>query len=415
MKYLLIIFLIPFFTTTGFSQDIKQLWHKFKEGSSSERVKAAEELSFYYQSEAKDSLRSIGEELFFYGIDEHYFPAIEKGKFILSEYYILTGKTTEGIATAKALLSNMQERGDEKELCATSKLISQGYRIEKDAKSAFYWAEKAVKHSQKSLDPSSRTEGLISLAEAYLLKNESNKAIETYQKYLRLAVPLKNERGLSSAYARLGDIYRLKGDLKEAEKYFTLSYEKAKKANLITPIGHALNNLAIIYFEKGDSTAARINFVNALNLRLKATDVKAISESYFNLGDYHYYIDQPEKAAYWYNKSLSFASANNLKNEQFDALKALAELAKSSEDFKSATHYLEQGMALNQQIRIQELADEEELAELHMEMLRVEARANISSQNNDNGKFLGSIKWEWLVIALFATLLVIAYLKRRTS
>jgi hypothetical protein len=399
------------FASPVFGQQVQKLLYKFHHGTSSERVQAGEELNFYYQSESKDSLRVIGEELFFYGIDEHYYPAIEKGKMILAQYYVLSGKTSEGIATLKSLLPAIQERNDMKQLCIASKTISEGYTIEKDAKSAYYWAKKAVLCSSTLLNPKDRTSGLIALAETYVLRDETRMAIQIYEKYVRLEKANDNPRGLSAAYARLGDIYRLSGNLEKAHYYFQLSFQEAQKAQLSTPIGHALNNLAILFFEQGDTIQSRLYFVKALLLRKKSNDIKSISESYYNLGDYHFYIDQLDKATYWYQLSYDFSATNNLKNEQKDALKALAEVAKVQNDYKRATSLLEKYIAINNQIRIQELADDEEIMKLQLKLNQIERQAKYNTNETNTTHF----QWEWLLIGGLSLLLVVTLRKKPNS
>lgn len=389
------------------AQDIHKDWGNFRNGSGSERIQAAKELSSYYISENKDSLRVIGEELFFYGIDQHYYPAIENGKLILAEYYVSTGKTTEGISTAKALISNIQERGDEEQLSNAFRIISQGYRVEKDAKSALYWAKKAVDHAQNTIKPDHKIRGLISLAEAYYLSKDTPKAISTYLKYIEKAKKIKNYRGLSSAYARLGDIYRIKGDLKQAENFFQLSLNNAKQAKLNTPLGHAINNLAIIHFEKGDSVKARKLFEEGLNIRLKANDLQYIAESYYNLGDYQFYIGKTDLARKWYFRSFEFAKANNLKNEQRDALKALVELSKSIGDFETATSYLEQCFSIDEAIKIQQESDDNELIQLQMELYKLEVQSGINKNDTNEKHLFSNLRWEWFVIGLLLLLLIV--------
>ena len=91
---------------------IKQTLTLFHTGEPQQRVEAAKTLSEYYQSESIDSLRIIGEDLFFFGIDNHYQPAIEYGKITLAEYYVMYGRCADGIDIAKELISSIQERGD---------------------------------------------------------------------------------------------------------------------------------------------------------------------------------------------------------------------------------------------------------------------------------------------------------------
>lgn len=392
-------------TSTGFGQTTDQLYATYQSSQQAEKVHTAEKLSDIYVSENRDSLRSLGEDLFFYGIDEHYYPAIEKGKLILAEYYVQTGKPVQGISTAKALLGAMKERNDVKQIAIAAKIISQGYRVQKDANSAFYWAEKAVKNSNQSNDPEVKTFGLISLAEAYLMKKKTAQSIATFEQYISLSKPLKNTRGLSSAYARLGDIYRLQGNLKKAEYYFQLQLSTAKAAKLSTPLGHAYNNIAILYFEKGDTISARKEFIKALNLRLKSKDLRAISESYYNLGDYHFYINQSEKALFWYRKSMEFAENNHLWAEQKDAYRAMVEVAKASGDYEMAVGYLENVLQIEAKIQRDNMEDDEELALQQKQFLEMELKATQEGFAS-NEHWYNYLRWEWFVIALLLLSLI---------
>ncbi|WP_430404278.1 tetratricopeptide repeat protein [Fluviicola sp.] len=327
MKTLFPIILFALFTHSFcFSQSIdsKKQWEQLNKGSESERIEAAKKLSLYYQSESIDSLRMVGETLFFYGIDNHYQPAIEFGKITLAEFYVMNGRINDGIVMAKATLPPLQERGDMALLSSVCRIIASGYRKLEDGNSSMLWAKKAIAYNKDNTESRDKTEGIISLAEAYLLQNKEKLAIESYEDYISKATKSKNYRGLSTAYARLGDIYRVSENLTLAEKFFKLSYQMAQKTNLTSPKAHALNNLAIIYFEKGDTVNARLHFQKALTLRESVNDVKSISESLYNLGDYHFYIEQYSKALYWYQKSTDLAKRNSLLKEEKDGLLAMA-------------------------------------------------------------------------------------------
>ncbi len=414
LKYTTYIVLLIFFhSLNSFCQDFNY-WHKkYTLESTSEKVYAAQKLEEIYVSENRDSLRNLGEDLFFYGINEHYYPAIETGKLILAEYYVQTGKPIQGISTAKALLGAMKERNDFTQISIASKIISQGYRVQNDANSAFYWAQRAVENSEKSQSPETRTYGLISLAEAFLMKKKSKEAIATYEKYIRLAKPLNNQRGLSSAYARLGDIYRIQGSISVAKKYFLLQLKTAKRANLTTPLGHAYNNLAIIYFEEGDTTAARNEFIKALKLRIQSNDTRAISESYYNLGDYHFYINQLDKAQFWYRKSLDYSKQQHLLVEQKDAYKAMVEVAKSTGDFELAIGYLENVIRIEGEIQRENMGDDEELAKLQKQFMELELQA--AQEGFSEKTWYTNLRWEWFVILILLIALVGVVNRKRTT
>ncbi len=357
-----------------FSQpvDSKKQWEQLNSGSESERIEAAKKLSLYYQSESIDSLRMVGETLFFYGIDNHYQPAIEFGKITLAEFYVMNGRINDGIVMAKATLPSLQERGDMALLSNVCRIIASGYRKLEDGNSSMLWAKKAIAYNKDNKESQDKTEGIISLAEACLLQNKEKLAIENYEDYISKATKSKNYRGLSTAYARLGDIYRISENLTLAEKFFKLSYQMAQKTNLTSPKAHALNNLAIIYFEKGDTVNARIHFQKALTLRESVNDVKSISESLYNLGDYHFYIEQYSQALYWYQKSTDLAKRNSLLKEEKDGLLAMAQVYKEMKQFDESTKHLEKALAISSDLKLQQSADDEDLTSLQHEIWRTD-------------------------------------------
>lgn len=401
---------------SAYAQNIPTLWSEFRNGSSSARVKACSELTQYYASEAPDSLKALGEELFMYGIDQHYYPAIEQGKLTLAEFFIRSGKTSDGIAMGKGLLSNMEERGDDQMLSHTCNIISIGYIFQRDTKSAFHWAQKAVRYSSADPDPIMRSEPLMALAEAYRLKEQSAPALSTYEQYVTAIRKFGKDRSVSAAYARMGDVYRNDGNLEKADEYFRLSMKYAKKSGLTTPMAHALNNLAIIYFEKGDTTQSREFFQQAMMLREHTGDVKAIAQSYYNMGEYHFYIEDYPKAFGWYRRSLEKARKNNLRPDQADALKALAMVSKTTGDFKGATTYLEEYVSLQDEIIVQNSADDEEIAALQQTILRMEADNDVTESGfSGENDFFEFIKWEWIALILLFIITVYLLITRKRT
>jgi tetratricopeptide (TPR) repeat protein len=383
------------------SVDSQKQWKLLNNGTENERIEAAKKLSLYYQSESIDSLRMVGETLFFFGIDNHYQPSIEFGKITLAEFYVMNGRITDGIVMAKATLPRLQERGDMALLTNVCKIIASGYRKLDDGNSSMLWAKKAITYNRDNPESKDKTEGIISLAEAYLLQNKEKLAIETYQDYISKASKSKDYRGLSSAYARLGDIYRISEKFSEAEKFFKLSYQMAQKTNLTSPKAHALNNLAIVYFEKGDTTNARLHFQKALKLRESVNDVKSISESLYNMGDYYFYIEKHAKALYWYQKSTDLAKKNGLLKEEKDGLLAMAQVYKEMQQFEESTKHLEKALAISSELKLQQSADDEDLTNLQHEIWRTDFEEYKTAEIKKETSF-----WNYILLIIAAALTI---------
>ncbi|WP_300663633.1 tetratricopeptide repeat protein [Fluviicola sp.] len=379
----------------------RQKWKLLTNGNEAERVEAAKELHDYYQFESLDSLRMVGEILFFYGIDNHYQPAIEFGKITLSSFYIMTGRINDGIVMAKSTLQALQERGDLELLSQVCRIIASGYRKLEDGNSSMLWVKKAIAYTENNPDPKNPTAGMISLAEAYLLKNKESEAIATYKTFISKAIQLKNYHGLSSAYSRLGDIYRISQKLDLAEKFFRLSAEAAEKTHLKSPKAHALNNLAIVYFEQGDTSRARRYFLDALTIREAINDVKSISESYYNLGDYHFYLNQYGQALSWYEKSARFAQEHQLLQEEKDGLLAMARVHKANQSFDEATVCLEKAIRILSDLKLKQNSTDEELTNLQYEVWKTDFEQTNIRKINEESSF-----WFYLLLIISGGLLI---------
>jgi tetratricopeptide (TPR) repeat protein len=146
----------------------------------------------------------------------------------------------------------------------------------------------------------------------------------------------------ANAWTRLGIVYQLRGDNKLASKYFLKSTFLNIKAGSKIQASHGYNNLAIVCFGENDLEGALLNFEKALKLRLECHNWKAISESYFNIGEYYLEVKNHSKAIEHYNKSLEVASKKGLLVEKMDALDAIIKVHKSKRDFVKAFQLMEE-------------------------------------------------------------------------
>jgi tetratricopeptide (TPR) repeat protein len=210
-------------------------------------------------------------------------------------------------------------------------------------------------------------------------------------------------------------MYRLDGNMALAARFFRYSIEHAKKSQKSGVLAHATNNMAIVYFEQGDTMKAHQLFHDAMLLRLKINDPKAISESYYNLGDYYFYVNNYSEATAWYQKSLDYCRKNNLKPEHADALMALSRVAKSTGDFKGATACLEQYVNLQHQIDVANSSDDEEISDLQRTIMRLETENDVKNGHFGNERSGAPFKWEWLVIAFLGTMVILSLVMKRKS
>ena len=382
LKTLLIFFsflILLQFSTFGQSGNFKA----YQNAKDQERLNQAHLIYEVYNSENLDSLKILGEDLFFYGIDNGYQPAIEEGKIMLAEYLIQTGQVDKGIELLKPMLSLANEQNDIALKLKITRFITLGYCRLKDSKSAILWAKRIQLYKKNIHDPQEKLQGELLYAEALQLNNKSPEALKIYENYIQQAKKIHFNRGLSSAYAKLGDLYSKKGNFTKAKLYFEESFKYSKKTKLFSAQANAINNLAIINFEENKKSEALIYFTQALEIRQKANNPRGICESYYNLGDFYFYSENIPEAEKYYWLSKNTATKNNLTLDEKDALMALVKCKKSTMDYQTVVALQDEIIKLQERIHNQSIADNTELEELENELITpedVHSKGSISNE-----------------------------------
>ncbi|MGD1841565.1 MAG: tetratricopeptide repeat protein [Thermonemataceae bacterium] len=126
--------------------------------------------------------------------------------------------------------------------------------------------------------------------------------------YLDEAEEIATEHGYTGGQGRIlherGRLFRNKGDYPVASEYFFNALELYEKVPIPVQIGHAYNDIAIVYaMQQQDSTAIRY-FQKAKKIFIKINDLNGQAQIYNNLASMYANWKQYEKAMRYYKKSL---------------------------------------------------------------------------------------------------------------
>ncbi len=380
--YFFITFLLFKSSTNCFGQSIQFYKTLFENGSIEEKVKSMIGLQEYYSSENIDSLKYFAEKLVIAGLTEKYYPAVEFGNWILCDYLISKGKFTQSIEIIHNLIPNASERKDNLMLSNFFRSLCYAYREQRDAKSALYWSKKALNIDLSNYNEKEKLSGILSYADALRISKRNDEAIVQINKYIRLAGKIKYYRGLAAAEALLGDVYKVSGKQEKAFLHFNKSSVYANKTNFLSSKSYCINNIAIMEFESGNVTNAKIHFEEALALRIKTGNMRPISESYYNLGDYYFYTEDNEKAIEYYKKSAEVCVQNNLYNEYVDALKSLVNVYRKTGQFERATLLIEESIVAQQSINANNAKDDKEIDVLSNQLIKWEQNQKEITKEN---------------------------------
>lgn len=314
------------------------------------KIQAAAQISLenwnLYMRNDLDSLKLDGLHIYRLGVKGGNPFAVHVGKRSLGSYLIRTGNQEKGIEYLKA--ANFYFTKKENYILQTETLneIGNGYLYFSKPRVAEKYYLKSLKCGKKSPDPTSAFLAEVNLAQAYIDMGNTTKASAILNHYKNQAKKMKKLESVSNAYALLGAIQSGKGKFSLSKELFRKSAYYGFASNAIAQIAHAYTNMAIVYFQEGNQKEALNYFNKSLEIRLKTKNVRSISESYFNLGEYYSGIYDFQTAALYYEKCQDYCKENNLLKEEMEVLLSLINIDKMAKNFEIAVQKMEGYIAL---------------------------------------------------------------------
>ena len=116
------------------------------------------------------------------------------------------------------------------------------------------------------------------------VKGDLDAALNNYLQALERTNNIPDKRHFM---AEIGKIYRLKSNIKEAEKYFQKAEILAKELGNVEQNIHIFNELGVLYVEKKDFSRAKKYYQDALNYCNEYGDFSQKSSILYNIADYY--------------------------------------------------------------------------------------------------------------------------------
>jgi tetratricopeptide (TPR) repeat protein len=212
--------------------------------------------------------------------------------------------------------------------------------------------------AREDLSPDNRssahnTLGLIAAS------TDPEEARRQYEAALRLAQEEGKTRFIGVLHNNLGQLYQLTSRLDQAIEHYQQAIEVSKQADNQPLVASATNNLAYVYRLQGDLAQADVLCRVALAQRKRLGMERHLAYSYLTKGEIDRDKGDLESAERYTKLALrSFDKVSEI-GGQVMAYRSLANIRRHLEQYEEAEIYLEQGVALAEQLR-----DEPLLADL---------------------------------------------------
>ncbi len=206
--------------------------------------------------------------------------------------------------------------------------------------------EKAIEYYQKALkifEELGNRKGMAALMNnigiVYYNWTNYEKAIEYYQKSLQMEEELGNKQGTANSLNNIGLIYMNWGNYKKSIEYYQRSLKIGKEIGDKQGISNTLNNIGIVYYKWNSYKKALEYYKKSLKIREELGNKRGIAYSLSNIGNVLKNQDNFNKALKYYNKSLQIAKLINLSERIIDNYQALSETYFAIGNYKKSLEY----------------------------------------------------------------------------
>lgn len=167
-------------------------------------------------------------------------------------------------------------------------------------------------------------------------KGEIPKALELYNKALKIYENLVDKIGVAAILNNTGLIYKNQGDLKKSLEYYQKSLKIQEEVGDEIGLAKALNNLGYIYNKLNEIPRAISYYERSLSIRQKINDKEGLAVSYNNLGSIYSREGDMHKTIEYFNKGLVIFEEINNKEGMVYTLSNIAAALLRQNKFKEA-------------------------------------------------------------------------------
>ncbi len=216
---------------------------------------------------------------------------------------------------------NDTTQADTNRLKAIHKIAWVGYLFTKPD-SSFYFAQLHYDFALKIDNKRNIAKALNTQGVSFYLQGNYEKALEYYEKSLKIAEEIGDKRGIGISYNNIGNIYSVQGNYEKALEYYAKSLKIAEEIGDKRAMRNYYTNIGLIYYEQGNYEKALDYQVKSLKIAEEIGDIKGMGGSYNNIGNIY-------NAQGNYEKALEYLLKSKNIREEISVITSLDETAKA--------------------------------------------------------------------------------------
>jgi serine phosphatase RsbU (regulator of sigma subunit) len=202
-----------------------------------------------------------------------------------------------------------------------------------------YYNQALSYSEQIKKDPSLTNAILHGIGKLYETDGQLEKAMEYYQKSLKINESLKDSLAMSLDYNNIGNIHNLSGRYDEAIDYQFKALKIREKANNKGGILYSYNDIGVVYSNKNEVSKSLDYFLKAYQIAEELKEEFFLAVGASNISAAYLAVNQPKEALSYGLKSLEKSKVMQSKNAISQANLAISGAYRALGDYQKALAY----------------------------------------------------------------------------
>ena len=251
---------------------------------------------------------------------------------------------------AQSLLRFGEEQQYEKAKSLAHNLMGTSNYLKADYPKALEYYQRSLKISEEIGDKPGSASTISNIGIIYKNQGNYSKALDYYQRSLKIQEEIGDTRGSAATIGNIGNIYQALGDYPIALDYFQRSLKIVEEIGDKQVSANTIGNIGIIYENKGDYPKALEYFQRSLkiyeemgNKEGSARTIGNIGLIYKNQGDY-------TKALEYFQRSLNSFEEMGIKEGSALTINTIGLIYKNQGDYPKALEYCKLSLVKSEEI-----------------------------------------------------------------
>ena len=272
-------------------------------------------------------------------------------KIIFLIHFLLFGNFTISQVNLDSLFGVWKDetKSDTSRLKAIHKIAWHGYLFSQPD-SAFYFAQLEYDFSLKVDNKKYMSSALNTQGISFHLRGNYEKALEYYEKSLKIKEEIGDKKGVSATYNHIGLNNFYQGNNEKALEYYEKCLKIDEEIGNKRGMGLTYNNIGILYSKHGNNEKAIEYYEKTLKIFEELGNKNGVGATLGNIGVI--YADQSnyEKAIEYYEKSLKIFEEIGKKSAIGTHYDNLGVIYSDQGNLEKALYYFEKGLKIREEI-----------------------------------------------------------------